>query len=185
MRRIVCLLCLFVAAAFALGQGHRKPVHTDTYLKLDVAGRGTVTIQLFAEEAPKTTAQIVRLVRAGFYNGLRFHRVEKTPKPYLVQVGDPSSRDGSLDDPKMGFGGSGTSVPYEDSGHQNIEGAVGLVRTAENQDSGDSQFYMLLGTSKFLDGHYTVFGQVVSGMDVVQKIERGDRITSATLSATP
>ena len=184
MSKFICLFCvlgLFAASLAASGQTYR-PQKGETDMRLDISGKGTVVIKLFTQEAPRTTAQIIRLVREGFYTGQRFHRVEKNPKPYLVEVGDPASKTESLDDPKMGLGGSGSLVPYEDSGHQNIAGAVGLARTVGDQDSGDSLFYMLLDTAKFLDGHYTVFGQVVSGMDVVQRIEKGDKIASVTIT---
>jgi cyclophilin family peptidyl-prolyl cis-trans isomerase len=191
MLRVLCAACLVWIACLTVGADQiNKQIHAagkmETGLKLDIEGKGSVVIRLFDKMAPKTTAQIERLVRSGFYNGLRFHRVEKTPKPYIVQVGDPASRSGDLDDPKFtGLGGSGTAVPYEDSGHENVIGAVGLAHTVQDQDTGDSQFYIAIGTDRFLDGHYTVFGQVLSGMDVVQRIERGDRITSASIVTLP
>ncbi len=161
-----------------------KPVlskPTELELKLSIEGRGEVVIRLLAQEAPKTVQHIVQLVKSGFYTDLRFHRVDKIPKPYLVQVGDPQSKSGNLDDPAMGTQGSGMTVPFEDSGRANVGGAVGLAHLVRDSDSGDSQFYILLGPSKFLDGHYTVFGEVVSGMAVVDHIQKGDRITSASI----
>ncbi len=191
MRNFIALVLCALTLCVAVGQSGKaratttaqtaKSKQTEPELKLKIEGRGEVTIKLFTLEAPKTTAHIMKLVKDGFYDGLRFHRADKTPKPYLVQVGDPASKSGSLDDPKMGMGGSGTTVPYENTSHQNVEGAVGLSHLVGNQNTGDSQFYIVLGPDKFLDGFYTVFGQVVSGMDVVKKIERGDRITSATI----
>lgn len=149
---------------------------------LDIAGRGSVYIKLHTKEAPKTTSQIIRLVQNGFYNGQRFFKVDKSPKPFLVQTGDPASRDaGNIGKPTLGTGGSGTRVAYEDSGFLNETGAVGLSTMPNNRDSGDSQFYILLGNFPFLDGSYTVFGKVVQGMDVVNRIERGDVITSARI----
>ncbi len=157
------------------------PHKGETDLKLEIEGRGNVYIKLFTQEASKATAQIIKLTKSGFYNGQRFHRVEKNPKPYLVRFGDPGSKDGDLDDPKIGNGGSGSHIPFEDSGHQNVTGAVGLAHPVDDQDAGDSQFFISLSPNKFLDGHYTVFGQVVNGMDVVNKIERGDRVVSASI----
>lgn len=149
---------------------------------IEVAGRGTVQIKLHTKEAPKTTAQIIRLAQNGFYNGQRFFKVDKSPKPFLVQTGDPASKDAAnLNKPTMGSGGSGTKVAYEDSGFANEKGAVGLSTMPNDRDSGDSQFYILLGNFPFLNGSYTVFGKVVSGMDVVEKIERGDVITSVKI----
>ncbi|MEI8282841.1 MAG: peptidylprolyl isomerase, partial [Armatimonadota bacterium] len=116
-------------------------------------------------------------VDQGFYNGLRFHRAEKKPKPFLVQVGDPASRNSDVSSDS--HGGSGSGIAKEESGLQNELGAVGLASIPEEHILGDSQFYILLTPAKFLDGKYTVFGKVTSGMNVVQSIEKGDRILSA------
>ncbi len=174
MRYLTVILCFLCIAALATAQTARSR-QGETDLKLEIAGRGAVVIRLYTKTAPKATSHIISLVKSGFYDGLRFHRVEKSPKPYLVQVGDPASRT-NLD--AAGNGGSGASIPYEDSGFSHVEGAVGLAMA---NGVGDSQFYILLAPHKFLDGRYTVFGVVVSGMDVVRSIERGDRITSATI----
>ncbi len=163
----------------AFGQSY-TPKAGETVIKLAIEGRGNVFIRLYTKEAPKTTEHILALVKKSFYDGQRFHRVEKSPKPYLVQLGDPVSKD-NIDSPQIGQGGSGTRVPYEDSGFPNVEGAVGLAHDVDDRNSGDSQFYMLLAPAKFLDGNYTVFGQVVAGLDVLQKVERGDRIQSITV----
>jgi cyclophilin family peptidyl-prolyl cis-trans isomerase len=170
MRTILLALVLFLCA-LAGAQG-------ETQLRLTIEGKGVIVIKLHTKEAPNTTAHVIRLARSGFYNGLRFHRVEKTPRPFLVQIGDPASRSGDLNDPSMGQGGSGARIAYEDSGYGNTAGAVGLAAMADNRDTGDSQFYMLMTASRFLDGKYTVFGQIVSGMDVLRKIEKGDRVST-------
>ena len=180
MLKAFALICFAASAILCLGQTY-KPKKGETDLKLEIQGRGSVYIQLFTKEAPHTTAQIIKLVKAGFYNDQRFHRVEKSPKPYLVQIGNPLSKTADLDSLPPTTSGNGDKIAFEESGHQNIEGAVGLARDVSSQDSGDSQFYINLGHNKFLDGTYTVFGQVVSGMDVVQNIERGDRVTSASI----
>lgn len=174
MRRLFLVLLALFAAVMAHAQ--------NPTLRLEIEGKGTVTIRLYPDKAPKAVAHIVQLAKRGFYDGLRFHRVEKTPRPYLVQVGDPQSKSGSLDSQSMGTKGAGSKVPYEDSGLTNVVGAVGLARLGQDRDSGDSQFYILLGRQPFLDGNYTVFGQVSDGMDVVKRIEKGDRITKATIT---
>lgn len=174
-------LPLILAVGLAMGLFAASSIATqgETVIRIDVENRGSIHIKLHRKEAPKTTAHILGLVRSGFYDGQRFFRVLKSPRPYLVQTGDPLSRDLSkLDDPKMGTGGSGAKVPFEDSGFPNEEGAVGLSTPPKERDNGDSQFYMLLGSARFLDGNYTVFGKVIAGMDVLKKIERGDKITS-------
>lgn len=150
-------------------------------LVLTVKGKGRIVIQLEPSKAPKTVAHVSRLVESRFYNGQKFHRVVKEPKPFLIQVGDPQSRSQEVADAAIGSGGSGTTVPYEETGLPNVEGAVGLAALPGNRDSGDSQFYILLGPARFLDGSHTVFGKVVQGMDVVRSIELGDEVTSATI----
>ncbi len=150
-------------------------------LKVDIEGRGSYYISLFVKEAPKTTAHILKLVKAKFYDGLRYHKVEKSPRPFLVQVGDPLSKKGNLEADNMGSGGSGTKIPFEDSGYSNMVGMVGLAAPPTNRDAGDSQFYVLLDSARFLNGNYTIFGKVIQGMEIVKKIERGDRVTAITL----
>ncbi len=182
LRRIILgMAVLFSLAVWAMAQTV-QPKAGETLLVLEIANRGTVQIHLHTKEAPKTTAQIIRLTNNGFYNGQRFFKVDKSPKPFLVQTGDPASRDAAnLDRPTIGTGGSGTKVAYEDSGFLNERGSVGLSTMPNDKNSGDSQFYILLGNYPFLDGNYTVFGKVVSGMNVVDKLEKGDVITSAKI----
>lgn len=174
---------LFLIAAFALALTtaalavvRRTPVATTT-IKVEVEGKGEFTIRFANDRAPKTTAHILKLVKNGFYDGQRFHRVEKTPKPFLVQIGDPASKNGDL----SGNGGSGASIGYEETGLTNVAGAVGLGHPLDQPDKGDSQFYVLLDGASFLDGKYTVFGNVTAGMDVVKKISKGDRVTRVTV----
>lgn len=177
--RAFLLLVTLLLSSLVLAQG--KLAAGQTGLVLDIEGRGQVVIQLYTKEAPKATAQIIKLAQSGFYNGQKFFKVVKEPKPFLIQTGDPASKSKPATDSSLGTGGSGTQVPYEDSGHSNTEGAVGLSTLPNNRDSGDSQFYILLGPARFLDGSYTVFGKVVSGMDVVRAVELGDKVTSATV----
>jgi peptidyl-prolyl cis-trans isomerase B (cyclophilin B) len=151
-------------------------------MRITVEGKGNVFIKLFTDRAPKATGQIIRLARQGFYDGQRFHRVITSPKPYLVQIGDPGSRSKDPDDPSVGQGGSGSRVAYEETGFTNDKGFVGLAADPQDRNSGDSQFYILLDKHPFLDGKYTVFGQVVGGgMDVVRRIAKGDRVSSVTV----
>lgn len=174
MRRVstfLLIVCLLALAAF---------VNADATMHISVEGKGSFTITLYTDKAPKTTAQIIRLAKSGFYDGQRFHIAIRSPKPYRVQVGDPASKSGDID--SAGSGGSGSTVPYEETGMPNIAGAVGLSHEPNDKDSGDSQFYILLGSARFLDGSYTVFGKVTDGMDVVNKIEKGDRIEKVTIS---
>lgn len=171
----------FAALASLAAQARAETVR----LVLSIEGRGNVEMQLLTDKAPKTCAQIERLAKAGFYDGLRFHREERTPRPFLVEVGDPRSRQ-SLEEKDLGSKGSGTTVPYEATADVPQEaGIVGLVRDPKDKNSGDSAFYILLAPARFLDGKYTAFARVTKGMDVLATIRKGDRIASARIVRTP
>ncbi|MCA1995799.1 MAG: peptidylprolyl isomerase [Armatimonadetes bacterium] len=178
--KLIGLGLLFVAVVLAWASGY-QPKPGETVLVLAIEGRGNVSILLHTKEAPKTTAHIIDLAKKGFYDGQRFFRVITTPRPYIVQFGDPNTKSKPLDDPSIGQGGTGVRIPYEDSGKSNVVGAVGLSTPPKERDAGDCQFYINLSNNRFLDGSYTVFGQVVEGMDVVRRIELGDRVTKATI----
>lgn len=174
--RLALAAALFAAAGFG-----PAPQSRPSSLVLEVAGKGQIVIELHADKAPKACAHIGQLAARGFYDGQKFFRVAKEPRPYLVQFGDPATKTRPIGDPAIGKGGSGARIPYEDSGMPNVEGAVGLSTQPGDPDSGDSQFYILLAPARFLDGSYTVFGRVTKGMDVVKKIELGDQVTSVRL----
>ncbi len=124
---------------------------------------GTIKIELYPQDAPKTVAQITKLANKGFYNGVIFHRVEPG---FVVQGGDPSG---------TGTGGSGTKLPAEFNARKHLKGTVAMARTSD-PNSADSQFYICLGPAPFLDKQYTVFGQVTEGQDIVDKIKVGDKM---------
>lgn len=113
-------------------------------------------IQLRPDLAPKHVARIKELTRAGFYDGLSFHRVIPG---FMAQTGDPRGD---------GTGGSGQKIKAEFSNEKHQRGTVSMARAA-SPDSGDSQFFICFAPSTWLDGQYTVWGQVVSGMDFVDK----------------
>ncbi len=137
--------------------------------------KGDIVIHFFPDVAPVTVASFLHLARSGFYNGTRFHRVEPG---FVIQGGDPLSR--KPDDPYVGTGGPGYRLPPEFSDRKHETGTVALAR-AQDPYSGGSQFYICLAPQPSLDGQYTVFGQVVSGMDVVNAIEKGDLITEVII----
>ncbi|MCB0416500.1 MAG: peptidylprolyl isomerase [Bdellovibrionales bacterium] len=130
---------------------------------------GSIEIGFYPEEAPKTVERIKELVSQGFYNGLSFHRVEPG---FVVQGGDPRGN---------GTGGSGKKLPAEFNAHKHVEGTVAMARAGHDPNSADSQFYICLGTFPHLDGSYTVFGHVVSGMEAVRAIRPGDKMVSVKL----
>jgi peptidyl-prolyl cis-trans isomerase B (cyclophilin B) len=180
-RLFLSLLLALGILSIASAQGYR-PQSGETVLRLQIEGRGDIYIRLFTKEAPKTTSHIINLARRGFYDGQRFHRVVRSPRPFLVQMGAPSSRTKGMDDPSLATEGSGTRIPYENSGvSHNAEGIVSLAAQQGDRDSGDSQFFILLAPSTFLDGNYTSFGRVVQGLEILRQIEKGDRVVSATI----
>lgn len=131
---------------------------------------GRVTILLRPDLAPKTVEQIKTLTKRGFFNGLKFHRVIDG---FMAQTGDPTG---------TGTGGSDLpNVPAEFSKAPFKRGAVGMAR-AEDPNSGNSQFFICFADSDFLDGQYTLFGQVIDGMDVVDKIKKGSQADNGTVT---
>ncbi len=122
---------------------------------------GRVVIRLRPDLAPRHVARIKELVRAGFYDGLAFHRVIEG---FMAQTGDPRGD---------GTGGSGRKLAAEFSAAPFETGTVGMARSA-SPDSGDSQFFICFEAAPHLDGQYTVWGQVVEGMAHVGTIKRGD-----------
>lgn len=180
MRVTASLIALLMILVQSFGQDYR-PQPGETTLRIQVEGRGNIFIKLFTKLAPKTTAHIIKLAGDGFYNGQKFHRVERRPKPYLVWFGDPQTKTLDLEDPLIGSGGSGIQVPFEATHLSHEEGAVGLARALNDRDSGDSQFYLVLEPAKFLDDNYCVFGKVVSGLSVMHRLEKGDRVVSVSV----
>lgn len=131
--------------------------------------RGKIRFRFYTKDAPKTVHRIAHLIETGFYNGLVFHRVEPG---FIIQGGDPTG---------TGSGGSGELLQAEFNTRKHAIGAVAMARKWEDPDSADSQFYITLGNQFELDGKYTVFGQVIEGLDVIQQIQVGDRMTAVTL----
>jgi peptidyl-prolyl cis-trans isomerase B (cyclophilin B) len=140
---------------------------------------GQITLEFFPADAPRTVENFVTLAGKGFYDGTTFHRVEPT---FVVQGGDPLSKTLPVGDPKIGTGGPGYKLKAEFNKRPHDRGVVAMAR-AQDPDSAGSQFYITLGPAHFLDGKYTVFGRVVSGMEVVEGIKPGDRMKSVRIVA--
>ncbi len=151
------LLAALVAASLA-GTADAADLENTLYMDLK---DGRVVIEMRPDLAPKHVAQIKRLTRKGFYDGLVFHRVIEG---FMVQGGDP---DGN------GTGGSGTNIPAEFSDEQHLRGVMSMARS-RNPDSADSQFFIMLAHSPHLDGAYTIWGKVTNGMKYVDNIKKGD-----------
>jgi cyclophilin family peptidyl-prolyl cis-trans isomerase len=127
-----------------------------------ITERGTITIELFASDAPLTVDNFLGLARAGYYDGVRFHRVVPN---FVAQDGDPRGD---------GNGGPGYTIRDELNRRRYRRGAVGMALSGP--DTGGSQYFIALSPQPHLDGHYTVFGRVVGGFDVMDAIVRDDRI---------
>ena len=135
---------------------------------------GEIVLEFWPQDAPKHVENFVKLVNEKFYDGQRVHRVE--PK-FVVQFGDPQSKTLPLDDPRMGSGGPGYTIKAEFNKRPFERGVLGMART-DDPNSAGSQVYIMLGPAEFLNGKYTAFGRVVTGMGVVDQIRPGDRIKS-------
>jgi cyclophilin family peptidyl-prolyl cis-trans isomerase len=143
-------------------------------IKVAVAGRGTFEITTDPARSPKTVAHIVALVKKGFFDRQRVHRVED----WVTQWGAPASRNNALGSEEVTGGGSGKDIPvFERSDVDFFRGVVGIASTGFEMP-GDSQIFILKKDWERLYGSYAVLGKVTKGMDVVDKIRRGDRITS-------
>lgn len=170
-----------------------------------------ITIEVDGDNAPITAGNFVDLVSRGVYDNLVFHRVVRSPEPFVVQGGDPQGKNPGVSANQLGTGsfvdpasGRPRYIPLEIKPQDTKEpiysktfkqarvstppvlkhtkGAVAMARS-QMPDSASAQFYFALADLPFLDGDYAVFGYVTEGMDVVDKIQQGDRIDSATVTA--
>lgn len=197
--------------AGATKEGTKQPrLDGNATVDLIVKG-GTITIEVDGKNAPVTAGNFVDLVQKGVYNGSAFHRVVRQPEPFVVQGGDPQSKDPKVPIEQLGTGGyidpatgqtryvpleikpAGATKPVygktlEAAGISNppqlrhYRGAVAMARSTY-PDSASSQFYITLADVNFLDGNYAVFGKVTNGMEIVDKIQQSDRIESAKVTA--
>lgn len=176
---IACVLAFVVAFPTATARGQQRVPGAGPVIVLETA-KGVIEIETYPEDAPKTVAHIVALVKRGFYNGLRFHRVE--PK-FVVQVGDPQTRNVQLQD-AWGRGNSGKPIGAAEISkrRRHVFGAVG-VGHAGDPKAADSHIYITLAARPGLDGKYTVFGRVTTGMDVAERLQRADVLKRATVKA--
>ena len=160
MKRILpASLAVLAVTVLSFGSAYSADPENTLYLELKT---GRVVIELRPDIAPKHVARIKELARQKFYDGLTFHRVIDG---FMVQGGDPRGD---------GTGGSGTYLPAEFSSEKHVRGVMSMAR-ARHPNSADSQFFIMLGDAPYLDNKYTVWGKVVSGMEHVDKIKKGDR----------
>lgn len=153
----------------ALGPTMSSAADLENTLYLDTKD-GRIVIEMRPDLAPKHVEQIKKLARRKFYDGIAFHRVIDG---FMVQGGDPNG-DGS--------GGSGDKLPAEFSGEKHVRGVMSMARLGHDPNSADSQFFIMLADAPYLDNKYTVWGKVVSGMEFVDQIKKGDRSRNGSVS---
>lgn len=168
--RLLITICisLVLCASIALAEevkktGESKP-ETGRIAVIQTT-KGTIKIALYEKDAPITTANFIGLADSYFYDGLTFHRVVPN---FVIQGGDPKGD---------GTGGSKNRIKLEVSPKlkHDAAGVVAMARTSD-PNSATSQFYITLAATPFLDGNYAVFGRVIEGLDVISKIEKGDKM---------
>src|SRR5476649_195915 len=168
MRTIIASL-IFLAAVLGLS-GSALALDKENTLYIDLKD-GRVVIEMLPKVAPKHVEQIKKLAREGKYNGLVFHRVIDG---FMAQTGDPTGT------------GTGKSdlpdIPAEFSGEAFKRGTVGMARS-QDPDSANSQFFICFGDASFLNHKYTIVGQVVAGMEVVDKIKKGDKADNGAVTS--
>lgn len=170
---VAALLITGGAVALLRHRAQREALKVTERVSFEVEGRGSFVMEVYPQAMPITAANFLALVKSGFYADLTWHRVED----WVVQTGDPTG---------TGSGGSEQTIPLETHPQlKNVRGAVGMART-DDPNSATSQFYILRRDARTLDGNYAIFGKVIEGMDVIDKLEEGDKISGAqVVSATP
>jgi cyclophilin family peptidyl-prolyl cis-trans isomerase len=126
---------------------------------------GEIKLEFYPEHAPKAVENFRKLANRTFYDGLIFHRIVPN---FVIQGGDPNTRDVN-NRSRWGSGGPGWTIKAEFNKNKHSRGTISMARS-QDPDSAGSQFFIVLKDSNFLDGQYTVFGKVISGMDIVDKI---------------
>jgi peptidyl-prolyl cis-trans isomerase B (cyclophilin B) len=155
----------------------RRPLKTATF----ETNRGTITAELYDKDAPKTVENFEKLANSGFYDGVKFHRVIPD---FVVQGGDPLSRDLPEGDPRIGSGGPGWRIKCETAGNPRKHDVGALSMAHAGKDTGGSQFFMVLSedNTRHLNGVHTVFGKITGGLDVMKQIKKNDVMTSVRVS---
>jgi peptidyl-prolyl cis-trans isomerase B (cyclophilin B) len=143
--------------------------------------RGTIVAELYDVDAPQTVANFERLANSGFYDGVKFHRVIPD---FVVQGGDPLSRELPPGDRRIGTGGPGYTIKCETKGNRRTHEVGALSMAHAGKDTGGSQFFMVLSeaNTKHLNGVHTVFGKISTGLDVMKQIKAQDTMTSVRVA---
>lgn len=143
--------------------------------------RGAIVAELYDKDAPKTVENFEKLANSGFYDGVKFHRVIPD---FVVQGGDPLSRDLPEGDRRIGTGGPGYKIKCETAGNKRTHEVGSLSMAHAGKDTGGSQFFMVLSESntRHLNGVHTVFGKVITGLDAMKQIKQNDVMTKVRVS---
>lgn len=169
-----------IAFTFILGattmakkaKAQENPLENTLYIdvgKADGTPYGRVVLEMRPDLAPKHVKRIKELTRKGFYDGVVFHRVIEG---FMAQTGDPTG---------TGSGGSGEKIKAEFSREPHMRGIASMARAADI-NSADSQFFIVLSASTFLDGQYTVWGKVTQGMEFIDMVKKGDKQNNGSVS---
>ena len=142
---------------------------------------GDIRLKLYDDKAPKTVANFEKLANSGFYDGVKFHRVIPD---FVVQGGDPNSRDLPEGDPRIGSGGPGWKIKCETAGNPRMHEVGALSMAHAGKDTGGSQFFMVLSedNTRHLNGVHTVFGKITGGLDVMKQIKKNDVMNSVRVA---
>lgn len=173
---------------------------TGSEIAIIKTSKGTIKVKLLGKDAPVHVGNFVELAQKGFYDKVKFHRLEPG---FVIQGGDPQTsalsgeqvvelvnaqKSGVYKEgqPMLGTGGPGYSIKGEfdpaNNHNKHVDGSLAMARS-QSPDSAGSQFYFTLGPQSFLDGQYTVFGQTIEGLDVIHKLGVGDEILSITIES--
>ncbi|HEY9071852.1 MAG TPA: peptidylprolyl isomerase [Candidatus Ozemobacteraceae bacterium] len=174
MLRFAAFSFLFFAASAVMAQipSDIKLENKDNPVVKVTTDAGEIWLELFPDVAPKHVESFLTLISKGFYNGLTFHRVVPG---FVIQGGCPKGD---------GTGGPGYTLPAEFNKRQHKKGTLAMARTMDPNSAG-SQFYICLDAIPHLDGQYTVFGQVVKGHEVPEKVKQGDKMQIAIVQGAP
>jgi len=145
--------------------------------------KGTMVVELYPADAPKTAENFEKLANEGFYDGVKFHRV--IPE-FVVQGGDPLSKELPTGHPRIGTGGPGYTIKCETKGNPRTHEVGALSMAHAGKDTGGSQFFIVLDerNTRHLNGVHTVFGKVTQGTDVLKQIKQNDTMTKVRVSDT-
>lgn len=155
-------ILVLVAGFWKFQRDDEATVNTGAVLKTNL---GDITLELFQKDAPLATANFIELAKSGFYNNTKFHRVIPN---FMIQGGDPNSKD--TDWSNDGMGGPGYAFRDEINSHKLVRGVLAMANSGPNTNG--SQFFIVTAQdTPWLDGKHTAFGRVLSGMEVVDKIE--------------